>query len=135
MVPYVICWIFVGLFFDVTIRSIFKKNSKIVCTFGHIASEWLSLLHNFCGSVGLAALVFDAPFDISTRSRWISAGHLPSLAYPCTLLVFLNYILLSLFDRLVQWFFFRRCVLFYFVNLIWKIFIEFKPKKNLVQKN
>ena len=42
----------------------------MLCTLGgHIASEWLSLLHNFCGSVGLAALVSDAPFDISTRSR------------------------------------------------------------------
>ena len=51
------------------IGSILKKNSKMLCTLGHIASEWLSLLHNFCGSVGLAALVFDAPFDISTRSR------------------------------------------------------------------
>ena len=51
-------------------ESISKKNSKMLCTLlGHIASEWLSLLHNFCGSVGLAALVFDAPFDISTRSR------------------------------------------------------------------
>ena len=45
------------------------SNPMRVSTLGHSASEWLRLLHNFCGSVGLAALVSDAPFDISTRSR------------------------------------------------------------------